>query len=361
MFPFVKLSIFYLVTGCLINVLHGQTCDNTQVSQVLHSDITRDNGVFTSSIALSGDAFVDGNGVTLTTTSTSSYGGFFLSTNTNFQGDGGFSSKFAIQATAGRGGGEAWEFIIASQNSRSILPPPYAPGSPNNGLSGWSRSNSFVIEFDADESSGSSEQDTPGSGPHIGVYLDGVEQCKRSVGNSFSSGSLYYIWVDYIGFSSTLEVRVSTANQDMRPFSIAVSCSVDIWSVMDISASNFVGIAAYNPSSSGGAQHTLRDIITLVDAYRPVDTDGSCWMYSKCSLKSENSLCTSPVGDGATCFLASCPQTPIWDVAGSRCCAFVEKASWRIKGGLSAPEAGQTVSCSQQRTTVVYEAPIENC
>lgn len=344
-----------------VAIVLGQTCDNTQVSQVLHSDITSDNGVFRSSISLQGQAAVDSNGVTLTSTSAAAYGGFFLTTNTNFQGDGGFSSKFAIQAVSGQGLGEAWEFIIASEANRAFAPPPYAEGSASYGLSGWSRSNSFVVEFDAVANSGAAEQDFLVSGPHIAVYLDGIEQCKTPVDAAFASGSVYYIWIDYIGFSSTLQIRVSAAGQDARPSSVTTSCSVDIWSVMDIDASNYVGIAAYNPSSSSGASHALRSIFTLVDAYRPVDTDGQCAFYSRCSLKTENSLCTSPRGDGTTCLLTACLRTPVWDVAGSLCCAFVEKSSWRIAGGVVAPEAGRVVSCSQQRTTIVYEAPAGTC
>jgi hypothetical protein len=364
------ISTIFAVFMLHVLVASAQLCDDTEVSQILHPDITTLNGIFSDSIALQGEALVTDQGVNLTSAAIPSdadpnnpegFGGFFFKSPTNFQGDGGFSSKFALQTSEGMGGGEAWEFIIANQNSLDIVPPPYSSGSANFGSSGWSRARALVIEFDTDDSSGVAEQDTLGIGTHIAMYLNGVEQCETGVTSSFSDGGLYYIWVDYIGFSTTLEVRVSPNGENTRPATATARCSVDVWSVLDITQDNYVGFAAYNPAKSLGSEHSLVEVLTLTDAYRPYDTRGTCASYSNCRLKSENSLCTKPNGDSVTCTIETCPPVYVWDVSGASCCAFVEKASWRITGSAVGVTSGSSVTCEEKRTTIVYATNLSNC
>jgi hypothetical protein len=344
-----------VVLAALIAVSAAQTCDNSDVSQVIHSDITSDNAGFVSSIGLAGGAAVSLQGIDLTSTSAGSYGGFFFNSPTAFQGDGGFSAKFAIQASGGSGG-EAWEFVVADSGSRRILPAPYAVGSASHGLAGWSRANAMVIEFDA-LNSGPSEQDNGGA-DHIAMYLGGAEVCQASVGTRFANGNLYYIWIDFIGFSTTMEVRVSSTNN--RPPSATVACGVDMWGTMDIGANNHVGFTAYNPAGSAGAAHTLREVISLTDAYRPEDTGGECAYYTDCALRSVNSLCTTLVG-GGVCSFKACPPVYAWTVGGGSCCAFVEKSSYRATGPASAVVAGGTTTCARTRVTVVYKTENYRC
>jgi Legume lectin domain len=352
---------FVVVVALQAVIASAQLCDETEVSQVLHSDITTSNGVFSGSIGLRGEARVTLQGVNLTSSAASSYGGLFFSSSTNFQGDGGFSTKFALQSSAGLGGGEAWEFIVASSSSLSIRPPPYAVGSPNYGVSGWSRMRALVVEFDADSSSGAAEQDVAGMGSHIAVYLSAVEQCKKAIPIAFSDGGLYYVWIDFVGFRRLLEIRVSQNGVNVRPKKPTVECAVDVWSVLDIKSSNHVGFEAYNPPGTSGAEHSLVQVITLTDAYRPYDTAGTCASYANCRRKTENSLCTSPTGDGTTCTIETCPPTYVWDIAGTNCCSFVEKASWRITGSTAGVTAGSTVPCALTRTTIIYPTASYNC
>lgn len=346
--------IVFLLTLCGLAV--AQTCDNSDVSQVIHSDVTTDNGGFVNSITLSGDASVTLQGIDLTTTAAGSAGGFFFNSPTAFAGDGGFSAKFAIQSTGGSGG-EAWEFIVADGGSRQILPAPYGPGSAANGLSGWSRSNAMVIEFDT-ENSGAAEQDD-GASNHIAMYVGGAEVCQSAAPFAFADGNTHFVWVDFIGFSQTMEVRVATTNS--RPAAVTVQCGVDMWNTLSITPlNNYVGFAAYNPPGSTGALHSMREMISLTDAYRPEDTDGACEYYTECELRSVNSLCTTFLGNGL-CSFQSCPPVFTWAVGGASCCAFVEKSSYRATGPAAAVVAGGTTSCERQRVTTVYETDAANC
>lgn len=334
----------------------AQTCDNSDVSQVIHSDVTSTNAGFTNSITLQGDAAVNLEGIDLTTASAGSSGGFFFNAPTAFAGDGGFSAKFAMEATSGSGG-EAWEFIVADGGSRQILPAPYGPGSAANGLSGWSRSNAMVIEFDT-LNSGAAEQDG-GADNHIGMYLGGAEVCQSTVPFAFADGSTHFVWIDFIGFSQTMEVRVATTNT--RPTAVTVQCGVDMWNTLSITpTNNFVGFAAYNPAGSAGAVHSMREVISLTDAYRPEDTDGNCAYYSECQLRSVNSLCTTFLGNGL-CSFEACPPVFAWTVGGSSCCAFVEKSSYRATGPAAAIIAGGSTTCERQRVTTIFETDAANC
>lgn len=338
----------------------AQTCDNSDVSKKIFNIISTDNQGFIDEITTAGDAVVDVNGVTLTSTSAASYGGFFFNGATAFQGDGGFSAKFAIQAGAGTGGGEAWEFIVADSGSRQFQPPPYSPGSANNGLSGWSRQNAMVIEFDS-LNSGATEQDS--SNNHISMFVGGAQVCEVTSSISFSDGNLYYVWVDFIGLQTTMEVRVSAANTDTRPTSATVACGVDMWSTLNINAANHIGFGAYNPSGASGAQHNLREIISITDAYRPEDlqdTSGECSYFTDCALRSTNSLCTTFLGNGQ-CTFETCPPTYVWTVGGGSCCAFVEKSSYRATGPAADIVNGGTTTCARTRVTVVYPTDASAC
>jgi Legume lectin domain len=352
-----KLPVVLLVLG-FATAVAAQTCDNSDVSQVIHSDITTDNGGFVNSITLSGDAAVTADGVDLTTTQAGSFGGFFLDAPTAFAGDGGFSAKFAFQATGGSGG-EAWEFIVADGGSRQILSAPFGPGAASNGLAGWSRSNAMVIEFDALDSSGTNEQDKPGTGNHVAIYVGGVKVCQSSVGFSFANGNIHYIWVDFAGFIQTMEVRLATSNS--RPASATVQCGVDMWSTLSIEPlNNFIGFSAYNAVGSAGALHSLREVISITDAYRPEDTKGQCAYYAECKLRTVSSLCTNFLGNGQ-CSFEACPPVYMWTVGGDSCCAFVEKASYRATGPAYEIVAGGTTTCERQRVTTVYETEARNC
>lgn len=347
-----------LLLAAVVGVAVAQTCDNSDVSQVIHSDVTTDNGGFIDSIALQGDAVANVQGIDLTSAAAGSSGGFFFNSPTAFAGDGGFSAKFAFQATGGSGG-EAWEFIVADGGSRQILPAPYGPGSVAETLSGWSRANAMVIEFDTLDSSGTDEQDEVGSGNHIAMYVGGSEVCQASVGFAFANGNTHFIWVDFVGFSQTMEVRVATSNT--RPGSATVQCGVDMWSTLSITpTNNYVGFAAYNPAEAAGAQHSLREMISLTDAYRPEDTNGQCAYYTECELRSVSSLCTNFLGNGQ-CSFESCPPVYMWTVGGGSCCAFVEKASYRATGPPADVVAGGSTTCERQRVTTVYETDAANC
>lgn len=333
----------------------AQTCVSTEV---IFSSLTALNSAFTSQISTAGDVVIDTVDTTLTSTAADSYGGFFFTSATDFQGPGGFSVKFVVQSTDITAGvGDAWEFIVAGSSNLDLLPPPYTAGSTNAGLSGWSRLNAFVVEFDS-LNSGTAEQDT--SANHVAIYLAGNQECTTDIGFSLASGDMYTIWVDYSGFSALAEVRVSAANDGARPTTSTLSCDVDIWSTMDITASNHVGFMAYNPSS-GGAEHSLVDSISVADSYNPYDAD-TCAVYAKCAQKVVDALCMIPQ-TSSTCLLNSCSAGYVWDVAGTECCAFIEKSTWTLSASAgSGPFSdGDTVDCEQFQRTIAFLATSDKC
>lgn len=355
----------YMSFLALATVITAQVCDDTGVSRVFHSDITRDNGSFEGEITLSGDPskggivpVLDLNGITLTDSSAGNYGGFFFDAPVAFQGDGGFSAKFALLATGGSSGGEGWEFIVASTKNRGFEPPPFGVGSPSNGLGGWSRTNAMVIEFDTLDTSGADEQDNVGAGSHVSMYLNGAKICQDSVGNIFDDGDKHFVWVDFIGFSTTMQIRLSTLNS--RPNDPTVECGIDMWGSMSIQEDNHIGFGAFNPPQTGGAVHTLTDSITFSDAYRPIDTDDECAFYTECALRTTNSLCTTFKGNG-TCDYRTCDPVYAWTIGGGSCCSFIEKRSYRSTGNEVDIVDGGNTTCERQRVTVVQQVDSALC
>lgn len=335
---------------------YSQTCVSTEV---IFSDLTNVNAAFTTQIARSDSLRIDSTGTYLTDTSSNSAGGFFFTSPTDFQGPGGFSVKFVLQSTdTSVGVGDAWEFIVASSTNLDLLPPPYANGEPNAGLSGWSRLNAFVVEFDS-HNSGSDEQDT--STNHIAIFLSGTKVCSADVPFSFASGDKYTVWVDYSGFATQAFIRVSDPNDGTRPTSSTLTCDVDIWSTVDIDASNHVGFMAYNPST-GGAEHSLVDLLSVADSYNPRDAD-TCAIYANCVQKDiTDAQCLAELSS-STCLISSCDAGYVWDVSGTDCCAFVEKSTWILSASAgSGPFLdGAVVDCETAQRTIATLTDSSNC
>lgn len=357
-----KSILFILVSSFLVihfNLIRGQTCASNTILSITYTDLNNGNSAFTSSITTGGDMGVGTTSTTLTSTAGDSYGGFFFSSPTDFQGPGGFSAKFVIQATdTSAGVGDAWEFIVAGSGNINIEPPPYTSGSASFEQSGWSRLNAFVMEFDA-LNSGTDNDDE--STNHIAGYLAGTEMCTTNLGASLASGDKYTVWVDYNGFSTSAQIRISSANSETRPTSATIDCSVDIWGTLDISSANYIGFMAYNPSS-GGAQHSMVDTLSIVDAYRPFDSN-DCAAYANCAQRSvTGNLCLTS-SDSSTCIVGSCDPGYIWDESGSECCAFIEKGTWSLSDSVdvSTLSSGDVVACQESRKTIAFPVDTSNC
>lgn len=353
---FYRYILHLLIVSTLSSQLLAQNCDNNGVATQ-----TVDVAAVSGTATFGGSATSSAFSIDLTTATSASYGGFFFDTATAFQGPGGFSSKFSIVNSGTANRGDAWEFIIAGSNNRAFAAPPFGSGSASNGVAGWSRQNSLVVEFDR-ANSGSSEQDT--NADHISVFLSGSEQlaCKYTMtgGASFGDGQTYTIWIDFTGFNTQLEVRMST--DSVRPNAAAVSCSVNIWSALDISNDYHVGLSAYN-DNSGDSQATvmaLTESVYVSDARRPADAD-TCAVFDACRTKAVSGLCT-PVNEepGNTCTLTSCLPACQWDVSGSKCCSFVERGAWQANEVTGANQVGDVVPCALTRRTIVEEVSCSN-
>jgi hypothetical protein len=361
-----KMNRSCLLTSCalLLSIsvpgLSAQNCNSIGINT-----LTADVSDLAAALTYSGDASTGGGGerVDLTIASESSAGGFFLPEATAFQGPGGFSAKFSIQNTGTSGAGDAWEFVIAGENNRQVLGPPYSSGSASHGLSGWSRLNSLVVELDARES-GAGENDSNSN--HIAVFLAGLEQVSCGfplpAGTSFASTSVYTIWVDFSGFNANLEIRLSGANSDIRPIGAAVSCSVNIWGTLDINSSYFTGFTAYNDNSVN-QQATVMSLVNRIyvsDAHRPAGAE-TCAVYDNCLKKSVPGLCTPTNIRSATCTVTQCVSAFQWDVTSTLCCSFVERASWQAIDSTASNAAGDTVSCAHNRNTILDQVDVSLC
>lgn len=344
-------ALHIVATSCLAGLMVAQNCDNTGI--VTQSD---EVAAVSSTATFSGDASSTAFTIDLTTATSGSFGGFFYNTATAFQGPGGFSSKFSIVNSGTADRGDAWEFIIAGSGNTAFAAPPFATGSPSNGISGWSRVNALVIEFDR-SNSGATEQDT--NSDHMSVFLAGSEQsaCKFTMigGQSFADGQTYTIWIDFSGFNTQLDIRMSTIS--VRPTTATVSCSVNIWSVLDISSDYYTGFGAYN-DNSGDAQATVMSLtenVYVSDARRPSDAE-TCAVFEACAAKTVSGLCT-PVNEepANTCTLTSCLPAYQWDVLAPTCCSFVERGAWQADEVSGSNQAGDVVPCSLQRRTIIEE------
>lgn len=337
----------------------GQVCDDTSISKIVYSEVSQNNLLFGPAINISGAGQIATTGTQLTTVAAGSYGGLFFKSRTTFQGPGGFSLKFSLQAKEVTGSGDAWELIIAGANSTSVLAPPYGVNQSSFGLSGWSRYNALVVEFDSFNSS-TAEADTT-TLDHISVFLAGTEQCVQNmpVNFSFDDGNLYTMWVDYIGFQSQLDIFISSGSPSNRPATPTMRCTVDIWGVLNIDEPYFVGFAAYNPPTTVGVAHYLVGSISIADAYRPVDNE-DCAAYASCSEKVGNTLCVTPVPETTNlCAVRECPTTYVWSVTGTpECCAFIEKGSYTPTGEVI---QGRNVTCEMRRRTISFLVDSSNC
>lgn len=335
--------------------VEGGFCNDYTISRIDYRTITTSSPIFKPEIELYGDASVLSTRTRLTKSTTGSYGGFFLAAPTEFQGPGGFSIKFTIQAAGGGGNGDAWELIVARRNA-NMLPAPFGVGKAAHGRAGWSRRAALVVEFDS-RNSGSSERDS--SENHVSVFLDGDETCVTTHPGSFDDEQKRTIWVDYIGFQNALEIRVGPpgGGASSRPGSPTLRCSVDIWGKLDIKSRHHVGFAAYNAPSGPGAEHALVDAIAVADAYRPFDAR-YCAAYAPCRAKDEDGTCVVPVDTkNGICKLDPCGRRYVWDVMGNRCCGFIEKASWIP----TEPVTNGTFKCVQDRRTISFTANDKFC
>lgn len=361
---FCNMSLLFILASSLffinqLGTIHAQTCASETILSVTYTDLNDKNSAFTSSITRDGDIVVGSTSTALTTTASESYGGFFFTAPTDFQGPGGFSVKFILQATdTGASVGDAWEFIVAGSSNLDIVSPPYTSGSTNNGLSGWTRLNAFVVEFDTLNSGSDHEDDSTN---HVAGYLAGTEVCSQDLAVSLASTAKYTVWVDYNGFSTSAQIRISDANSETRPDDATLDCNVDIWGTLDISASNHIGFMAYNPTG-GGAEHSMVDVLSVADAYRPFDSS-DCAAYANCAQRTgTDNLCLTSA-DSTTCTLSSCAAGYVWDVSGTECCAFIEKGTWALadSAGSGPFSDGDTVDCEEVRRTIAFPVDASNC
>ncbi len=330
---------------------------------MIYREITAQSDLFKGEILSGGQLELTAQHTRLTTTEPGSYGGLFLKNATEFEGPGGFSTKFTLRATTTTGSGEAWEFIVAHEDARFFAEPPFAVGSANHGKGGWSRKRALVVEFD-DRNSGSGEGDSGAdSSHHIAVFLDGAEQCAVEMpsGTVFEDGAKYTVWIDYIGFKSTLEIFVGSPNSSVRPAEPTLRCAVDVWGALNIREKHHVGFAAYNSPDAIGVEHSLVDGIFVVDAYRPFDKF-SCVTFAQCREKDDKTLCVVPTTINGICELKNCDRNHVWDITGGLCCAFIEKASWVVKGDVIGFDSlGDRAPCELARKTISFVTDNSNC
>jgi len=144
-----------------------------------------------------------------------------------------FSAFFTMSVTCGSTCGDGMTFIITSQT---------AQGSYGEYLGyGSNFPHSIAVEFDTTSNEDSVVTDPVGV--HIGIDMNGNLNSVVTQLINFATGSLWYVWVDYIGAGTQLlEVRLSQSF--LRPSSHNLQYHVDLYAALGNSPSLYLGFGA---------------------------------------------------------------------------------------------------------------------
>lgn len=157
-----------------------------------------------------------------------------------------FTTAFQFQITDSDGvsdndgpGADGLAFVIATD--------PQSLGGGGSGLGYSGITPSVAVEFDTFAFS-------VGSGNHVGINLNGstTSVVEQHIGTRLNNGAVWYVWVDYDGPTSQLEVRVADTAE--RPLAPTLSATVNLPALLG-------GAPAYLGFTSGtGAGFGTHDI-----------------------------------------------------------------------------------------------------
>lgn len=196
---------------------------------------------------LNGDAFLVTNRLRLTVGQDFKVGSAFFDSPLPVDSDTSFQTDFAFQLTAGNGtnGADGIAFVLQNHSAGSG-----SIGSSGSGIGYSGVLNSLAIEFDTFQNAGEI------SGNHVSVLRNGsVTSAIASANVSFdlNSPAIKYAWIDYNGFTDTLEVFISQAN--VKPNQALLSTNVALDSLVGSQA--YVGF-----TGSTGGSNNIQDILS---------------------------------------------------------------------------------------------------
>ncbi len=177
----------------------------------------------TAGLQLNGNAFQNGNKLTLTSANFTQAGSAFSTTPLTLNSNVSFSTVFSFEIL-NRGG--CCGFTGADGLMFVLQPNSNTAGGAGGGIGYAGISNSMGVEFDTFDNG------EVGGSNHVGINLNGSVNSVASTGQlspDFDNGSTWWGWVDYNGTNDLLEVRWSGSNA--RPTNAGLSYTVDLTSI----------------------------------------------------------------------------------------------------------------------------------
>jgi hypothetical protein len=197
-----------------------------------------------SGLQINGNAFQNGNQLTLTNAVAGQGGSAFSLTTIALTPNASFSTffQFDIQGRGGLGGGADGLTFTVQTNANNV-------GGGGGGLGYSGINNSMAVEFDT------FDNDEPGGSNHVGIDINGSVNSVATTGllsPDFDNGGYWYAWVDYDGSTNNLAVRWSQTN--VRPGAAMLSATENLSAILG-NTNVYVGFTA--GTGGGWGQHNI--------------------------------------------------------------------------------------------------------
>lgn len=199
----------------------------------------------TAGLQINGNAFQNGNKLTLTPATYSQGGSAFSTSKVSLAANASFSTvfKFDIQDRGGLAGGADGLTFTMQTNSNTV-------GGSGGGIGYAGIPNSVAVEFDTYDNG------EPGGSNHVGIDVNGSMNSVVSSGflsPDFDNGAFWWAWVDYDGVIQKLDVRWSQTST--RPLAAMLSASgLDLPTIL---GSNQVYVGFTAGTGAGYGQHNI--------------------------------------------------------------------------------------------------------
>lgn len=195
-------------------------------------------------LQINGNAFQNGNKLTLTPANFGQGGSAFSTNTVLLNANVSFSTVFSFEILRRGGlanGADGLTFTMQT-NSNNV-------GSSGGGIGYAGIGNSVAVEFDTYDNG------EPGGSNHVGIDLNGSMNSITSTpfGVDFDNAATWFAWVDYNGVSDLLEVR--WANSSSRPLlSMLSAAGLDLPTIL---GSNSVYVGFTSGTGAGYGEHNI--------------------------------------------------------------------------------------------------------
>lgn len=199
----------------------------------------------TAGLQINGNAFQNGNKLTLTPANFSQGGSAFSTQTVQLTANASFSTvfNFDIQSRGGLAGGADGLTFTMQTGANNV-------GGAGGGLGYAGIANSMAVEFDTYDNG------EPGGSNHVGIDVNGSVTSIASTGflsPDFDNGSYWWAWVDYNGATQQLDVRWNSNSS--RPVNAMLSAlGLNLPAILG-SPNVFVGFTA--GTGAGYGEHNI--------------------------------------------------------------------------------------------------------